>query len=209
MAQDYIKAEWVDKETQITAERMNKLEEQIDIITDDVIAMGKKISDLEVKLHYANPSSKNEVVKEVEVSDAIAKLSLEPGKAVKAMRIVNIPEESVKWQNTISTFFGADEAGKGTGNTNPAFSTAPKDVSFPHIGNLDPTLGIQELDRIEDLYSILCDFDFEKAQEVEVKTLQQYFPTTVKISRIRHTINILNAKEEVIQTLKVDMYNPN
>ena len=65
MAQDYIKTEWVDKETQITAERMNKLEEQIKIINDDVINMTKKISDLEAKLHYANPSSKDELVKEV------------------------------------------------------------------------------------------------------------------------------------------------
>nr|DAU23753.1 MAG TPA: hypothetical protein [Caudoviricetes sp.] len=208
MAQDYIKTEWVDKETQITAERMNKLEEQIDIITDDVISMVKKINDLEVKLHYSNPSSKNEVVEEVKVSDQVAKIKLEPGKAIKAMRIVNVPEEAVKWQNTLSTFFGADKDGKGTGNTNPA-STAPEGTKFEHIGNLDPMLGVQELDRIQDLYSILSNFDFSKAQEVELKTLQQYFPTTVKISRVRHTINILNAKEEVIQTLKVDMYNPN
>ena len=209
MAQDYIKTEWVDKETQITAERMNKLEEQMDIITDDVITISKKIKDLEVKLHYANPSSKDEVIKEVEVSDSITELNLEPGKAVKAIRIVNVPEKSVKWQNTGSTFFGVDETGKETGSTNPAFSTAPEGTRFPHIGNLDPTLGIQELDHIDDLYSILCDFEFEKAEAVEIKPLKQYLPTTVKIGKVRHTINILNEEEEVIKTLKVVMCNPN
>lgn len=209
MAQDYIKTEWVDKETQITAERMNKLEEQIDIITDDVINMTKKISDLEVKLHYANPSSKDEVVKEIEVSDAVAKINLEPGKAVKAMRVVNAPSGTLKWQNITSTFFAVDEAGKMLGNSNPSFNTAPEGTSFPHIGNLDPTLGIQELDRIEDLYSILCDFNFEKAEAVEVEELKKYFPTAVKIGRVRHSINILNEEEEIIKKLKVDMYNPN
>lgn len=41
MTQDYIKTEWVDKETVITAEKMNKIEEQMDVITDNVIAINE------------------------------------------------------------------------------------------------------------------------------------------------------------------------
>ena len=228
MTQDYIKTEWVDKETVITAEKMNKIEEQMDVITDNVIAinesfdpeaisllsekvesMTKRLSDLEVKVHYLDESEKTSMIAELNVESGSAKITPEQGQIVKAARMVDVPEKSVRWQNMFSTFFAIDEAGKMTGNSNPAFSTAPKGTSFPHIGNLDPTLGIQELDRIEDLYSILCNFDFEKAAAVELESLKKTFPTSVKIKFVRHTINILDSEDQVVKTIKFDIYNPN
>lgn len=228
MTQDYIKTEWVDKETVITAEKMNKIEEQMDVITDNVIAinesfdpeaisllsekvesMTKRLSDLEVKVHYLDESEKTSMIAELSVEAGSAKITPEQGQIVKAARMVDVPEKSVRWQNTFSTFFAIDEAGKMTGNSNPSFSTAPEDTSFPHMGNLDPTLGIQELDRIEDLYSILCNFDFEKAASVELEDIKKYFPTSVKIKFVRHTINILDSEDQVVKTIKFDIYNPN
>lgn len=227
MVQDYIKTEWVDKETVISAENMNKLEEQIDVITDDILAikeqidlptlqgltekvesMSKRIYDLEVKLHYINPSENKIIVSEVDTTAATTKIFPEPGQVVKAMRMSEVPETSVKWRNKFSTFFGIDEEGKMTGNTNPSASTAPQGTKFEHIGNLDPTLGIHELDKIENLYAILADFDFEKAAAVEIEDIKKYFPNTVKIKYVRHMIDILNAEDEVLKTLKIDIYNP-
>lgn len=232
MTQDYIKTQWVDKETIIDAEKMNKLEEQIDVVTDDVIAlkekveeitalseqvsemstrmesMNKKISDLEVKLHYANESEKQEIVGEVNVAEAKAKIIPEPGQVVKAMRMVEVPQQSVKWRNNCSTFFGVNEEGQITGNTNPSSQTAPPETKFEHLGNLDPMLGIQKLDRIEDLYYILCNFDFDKAAAVELEDLKKYFPTTVKVKLVRHMIDILDEEDQVIKSIKVDIYNP-
>lgn len=235
MTQDYIKTEWVDTETVISAENMNKIEEQIDVVTDDVIAikeqfnpelmeslsqqvsemsttiesMNRKISDLEVKLHYVNPSEKQEIVGEVSVNQATARINIEPGQVVKAMRMVEMPEESIKWRNKCSSFFGVDEAGKTTGTSNPSASTAPEHVKFEHLGNLDPTLGVQQLDKIETLYSILADFDFEKAAAVELQDIKKYFDNTVNIKFVRHMLEILNADEEVVEKINVDIYNPN
>lgn len=228
MIQDYIKTEWIDKETVITAENMNKIEEQIDVMTDDVIAikeqlnpealvsltekvnaMDQKIKDLEVKLHYANSSEKSEVVGVVDATQASAKIIPEPGQVVKALRMVEAPEEAVKWQNKFSSFFGVNEAGKTEGTSNPSATTAPHGTNFAHIGNLDPTKGAQYLDKIEDLYVILADFDFEKAAEVELKEIQKQFPSAVKIKYVRHMIDLLNADGGVVKTLKVDIYNPN
>lgn len=234
MTQDYIKTEWVDKQTIITAENMNKIEEQIDVVTDDVIAikekinpelveslakqvtemsstiqsMNRKISDLEVKLHYVNSSEKQEIVGEVSVNQTTAKIDIEPGQVVKAVRLVEMPEGSVKWRNKCSSFFGIDATGKTTGTSNPS-NVGPAETKFEHLGNLDPTLGVQELDRIEDLYSILADFDFDKAAAKEFEDIIQYHPDTIKIKRVRHMIEILNAEEEVIEKINVDIYNPN
>lgn len=228
MIQDYIKTEWIDEKTVITAENMNKIEEQIDVMTDDVIAikeqldpealvnltekvdaMEQKIKDLEIRLHYVNSSEKPEVVAIVDTTQATAKITPEPGQVIKALRMVEAPVEAVKWQNKFSSFFGVNAEGKTVGTSNPSGSTAPQGTKFEHIGNLDPTLGAQNLDKIEDLYVILADFDFEKAAEVELKDIQKYFPEAVKIKYVRHMIDLINAEGGVIKTLKIDIYNPN
>lgn len=235
MVQDYVKTEWVDKKTIITAENMNKIEEQIDVVTDDVIAIKEqlnpelieslseqvtgmtetieslksRIHDLEVKLHYVSPSEKPVIVTAVDAAQASAKIVPEPGQVIKALRVVEIPEDAVKWQNKFSSFFGVNEAGKTTGTSNPSGSTAPHGTKFEHIGNLDPTKGVQELDKIEDLYAILCDFDFEKAATVEVEDIKKHYPETVKIKYVRHMIDLLDSEDRVLKTLKVDIYNPN
>lgn len=44
--QDYIKTEWVDKQTLISAEKLNKLEIQVDVITDEVLKVKEDIRDI-------------------------------------------------------------------------------------------------------------------------------------------------------------------
>lgn len=256
MAQDYIKTKWVDSETIIDANKLNNIETQLDILTDEVVEMNQRIEDLssiegipgpqgekgdkgdkgdqgepgedadmelvnslaeqlanlsskvnnlEIKLHYIESPEKETLVEAVDLSASKAKIIQEPGKVLKAVRLVNVPENSVKWRNTCSSFFGMDENGAITGSSNPS-NIALEGTKFEHIGNLDPMLGIQQVDKIEDLYSILCEFDFEKAQVIELESLKQYFPETIKIKFVRHAIEILDDNEKVVKKINIDCY---
>lgn len=233
MAQDYVKTEWIDKETVITAEAMNKLEEQMDIITDDIIAMveksneedkedellskelvamNKRINDLEIKLYYLNDtSSAPEAIADVDYNKTSNKITLAENEILKAIKLNNLStrkrtNKPVKWQNTVSTFFAVDENGELVGNSNPSFSTAPSTGCFSYMNNLDPSLGIQQLDYINNSISILCNFNFAEAAKIELELLQKHVPTAVKIRNVRNSINLLDENDQIIKTIKVDIY---
>lgn len=233
MAQDYVKTEWIDKETVITAEAMNKLEEQMDIITDDIIAMveksneedkedellskeliaiNKRINDLEIKLYYLNDtSSAPEAIADIDYNKASNKITLAENEILKAIKLNNLStrkrtNKPVKWQNTFSTFFAIDENGDMVGNTNPSFATAPSTGCFSYMNNLDPSLGIQQLDYINNSISILCNFNYSEAAKIELEAIKNNIPTAVKIKFIRNSINLLDENDQIIKTIKVDIY---
>lgn len=168
-------------------------------------SLSDKISDLEVKVFYAHPEEKPEVVRAINLTGT-NRISHEPGTILKAFRLSNVPEGAVKWKNKLSTFFAVDEKGAGAGTSNPAEheGIVPPD-SHPHLGNLDPTAAKKKLDSINDLYSILCNFDMDKAMDEELKDLQKYIPHAAAINRVQHNIYFYNESDEELGKIKIDM----
>lgn len=167
--------------------------------------MSKKIDTLTVKLHYTN---QNETVKTVSCNDKKTKIYLQNNEIIKALKITDLPEGSIKYHNKFSTIFGVNEEGALTGNSNPSWQEINPEYRYEYLGKLDPMLGKQNFDIINNnIYSIECNFDMNEVIKNVLPELQEYFPTTTKISFVRNSIEIYNEQDEKLTTILVDFYN--
>lgn len=186
---------------------IEKLSDDESFVFKDIKTLQNSIDDLSIKLYYSNNDGLDKVIYDFDYKNDRIKLPMNEGQVVKALKLINLPEDVVEYHNYYCTIFGEDANGKMQGNSNPAWQEQNPDVRYEYLGKLDPMLGKKKLDMINNYPVIECDFNMNDVIEVALPELQKYFPTVVNIPLVRHSIRLYNGKGEVVKTLQVDCRN--
>lgn len=177
-------------------------------INNEITSLLKRVATLEVKVNLLNEGVSELIVTHVDCQKSRVVAPLNEGDILKALILENIPKGAVKYRNKSAAIFGADINNKITGSSNPAYVPNRPDVRYDYLGELDPMLGVRELKNINELYTIVCDFDIKKVNDSCIDELKQYFPTTVRVKMVRHKIDIMDIDEHILKSIEVDCNNP-
>lgn len=173
-------------------------------VYNNISSLTKRINELEVKVNLIDENISKLAVVHVDCQEKRIAVPLNEDNILKALILENIPEGSVKYLNKCAAIFLGDNEDKTVGTSNPSYQTAPPGTRFEYLGELDPTLGIRELKNIKDLYTIVCDFDMKRVNDHCIEELKETFPTAVKVTLVRHMIDIMDMNEQVLKSIEID-----
>lgn len=216
----YIKSDWVDFETVITEELMDKIEDQLELVTDEAILLEEQINDIQltpgpqgaaghdgnsVELRKSESSIEwRQTTNKVLTADFNQKYSImtvNEDDNISRIVLSDLPKEVKYAQIKTITVYGADDNGRDIVNSNPSINTAPPGVTFPEFGGFDPvTSGPVNVSFNSD---IVGNASIKKIIETYVESLSEYHPEITRINKIDFWVYFLDAEKKEIKFTEV------
>lgn len=112
---------------------------------------------------------------------ALAQISVRQNTFLHKIKLDKVPDNTNYIQIKSLFIVGVDESGTRKISISPSIETAPEGVRFEHYGGLDPTLGKIQLNGKKFFFA---DMNVEKMTEIDVKDMQKYDSSVVKVSKI-------------------------